>query len=330
LPNQTKLKDPKISVVIPVYNVEPFVGKCLSTLVHQTFQDFEIIAVNDGSKDGSLAILREFERNYVNMVVIDQPNAGMSMARNRGMEAARGEYLCFVDSDDYVSPYFLEELYRAVSENGADIACCYYYYHFVRSDVLYKYPFRCHGVFSRDVAMNKLLHDTQIQSLVWNKIYKRSLFTDYGITFPTMAFEDLATANKLFSHANKVVVVDKALYYYNQQSTSTLATINADKINDFIRATAMVRATLESVGVYSDYEKAYRALCRKTGMCCLYYVLKMHLRERKGANCLSNLNRVRRGIHYCGSKQFTLENLRRHMPDVTVCPPALKENYSIR
>ena len=107
MPNQTKRKDPKISVVIPVYNVEPFVGKCLSTLVHQTFQDFEIIAVNDGSKDGSLAILREFERNYVNMVVIDQPNAGMSMARNRGMEAARGEYLCFVDSDDYVSPYFL-------------------------------------------------------------------------------------------------------------------------------------------------------------------------------------------------------------------------------
>ena len=132
MPNQAKFKDPKISVVIPVYNVEPFVGKCLSTLVHQTFQDFEIIAVNDGSKDGSLAILREFERNYANIIVIDQPNAGMSMARNRGMEAARGEYLCFVDSDDYVSPYFLEELHRAVTENDADIACCYYYYHFVR------------------------------------------------------------------------------------------------------------------------------------------------------------------------------------------------------
>ena len=92
----------------------------------------------------------------------------------------------------------------------------------------------------------------------------------------------------------------------------------------------MVRATLENVGVYSDYEKAYHALCRKTGLCCLYYVLKMHLRERKGANCLSNLNRVRRGIFYCCSKQFKLENLRRHMPDVTVCPPALKENYSTR
>ncbi|WP_101698465.1 glycosyltransferase [Clostridium minihomine] len=330
MPDQIVTKDPKISIIIPVYNVEPFVGKCLSTLVHQTFQDFEIIAVNDGSKDGSLEILRYFERKYSHITVIDQPNAGMSMARNRGMEQARGEYLCFVDSDDYVSPYFLEELYRAVTTYQADIACCYYYYHFVRSDVLYKYPFRCHGVFDRDTAMNKLLHDTQIQSLVWNKIYKRSLFTEHGITFPTMAFEDLATANRLFSHANKVVVIDKALYYYSQQSTSTLATINADKINDFIYATAMVRSTLEHSGVYRDYEKAYRALCRKTCMCCVYYVLKMHLREKKGANCLSNLKRVHRGIRYCSSKPFTLENLRRHMPDVAVCPPALKKNYSTR
>ena len=322
---------PEISVIVPVYNVEPFLGKCLSTLIQQTFHDYEIIAVNDGSLDGSPGILGEFERKHPGLVkVIDQKNAGVSAARNHGLSQARGKYVCFVDSDDYVAPTYLEELYRAISDNGADIACCYYYYHFVRSDVLYQYPFRCHGVFNRDVALNKLLHDTQIQSMPWNKIYKRSLFTDYGITFPTMTFEDIAITNRLFTHAKKVVVIDRALYYYNQQSSSTLATINADKINDFIRATAMVRATLESVGVYSDYEKAYRALCRKTGMCCLYYVLKMHLRERKGANCLSNLNRVRRGIHYCGSKQFTLENLRRHMPDVTVCPPALKENYSTR
>ncbi|HBN82201.1 MAG TPA: glycosyl transferase family 2, partial [Ruminococcaceae bacterium] len=81
------------------------------------------------------------------------------------------------------------------------------------------------GVFNRDVALNKLLHDTQIQSMPWNKIYKRSLFTDYGITFPTMTFEDIAITNRLFTHAKKVVVIDRALYYYNQQSSSTLATI---------------------------------------------------------------------------------------------------------
>lgn len=330
MPNLARSKAPKISVIIPVYNVELFVGKCLSTLVHQTFQNFEIIAVNDGSKDNSLAILREFESRYDNIIVIDQPNAGMSMARNRGISIARGEYLCFVDSDDYVSPYFLEEMYRAVTTHRADIACCYYYYHFVRSDLLYKYPFRCQGVFDRDTAMNKLLHDTQIQSLAWNKIYKRTLFTDNGILFPSMAFEDIATANRLFSHANKVVVIDKALYYYNQQSTSTLATINADKINDFIRATGMVRSTLEHSGVYSDYEKSYRALCRKTGLCCCYYVLKMHLHARKWANFLHNLKKVYRGITYCAGKTFTPDNLRRHLPDVAVLPPALKKHYSTR
>ncbi len=321
---------PEISVIVPVYNVEPFLGKCLSTLIQQTFHDYEIIAVNDGSLDGSPGILREFERKHPGLVkVIDQKNAGVSAARNHGLSQARGKYVCFVDSDDYVAPTYLEELYRAISDNGADIACCYYYYHFVRSDVLYQYPFRCHGVFNRDVALNKLLHDTQIQSMPWNKIYKRSLFTDYGITFPTMTFEDIAITNRLFTHAKKVVVIDRALYYYNQQSSSTLATINADKINDFIRATAMVRVTLENAGVYADYEKSYRALCRKTCACCFYYVLKMHWREKNMKNCTKNLARVARDIRYYAGKNFTHDRLMSHLPNVVV-PPELKKNYSTR
>lgn len=84
----------------------------------------------------------------------------------------------------------------------------------------------------------------------------------------------MATANRIFAHANKVVVLNKALYYYNQQSASTLATINASKINDFIRATVMVRMNLENIGVYDDFKKGYRALCRKTCLCCYYYVVK--------------------------------------------------------
>ena len=103
--------------------------------------------------------------------------------------------------------------------------------------------------------MKKLLKDVQIQSLAWNKIYKRSLFVDHGITFPSMAFEDMATTHRLFSHSEKVVVINRALYYYNQQSASTLATINAQKINDFILATAMVRASLDQNGVYDKYKK---------------------------------------------------------------------------
>ena len=161
---------PEISVIIPAYNVEKFVGKCLSSLMQQTFRDFEIIAVNDGSTDDTPMILHHFAEKYDFIHVIDQKNAGMSRARNAGMNAARGKYFSFVDSDDYVAPTFLEELYRGCVEYDADIACCYYYYHYISNDVLFEYPFRCKGVFNREEALDKVLRDVQVQSLVWNKL----------------------------------------------------------------------------------------------------------------------------------------------------------------
>ena len=328
MPDQQK--NPEISVIIPVYNAARFLDDCLTTLVHQTFRDFEIVAVNDGSLDDSLQILREYEAAYPFITVVDQHNTGMSGARNRGLAIARGNYFCFVDSDDYVAPRYLEELYRAVTENRADIACCYYYYHFVRSDVLYKYPFRCQGVFDKGEAMNKLLRDMQIQSLVWNKIFRADLFRSHNITFPPMTFEDVAIVNRLFAHAEKVVVIDKALYYYNQQSNSTIATINADRINDFIRATAMVRVSLENSGLYEEYEKAYQALARKTRYCCFYFVLKMHWRDRQMKHCLGNLFRVARALRYYSGKDFMPSMpLESQLPDM-VTSPELKENCSVR
>lgn len=323
-------KNPEISVIIPVYKVERFLEKCLTTLLEQTFQDFEIIAVDDGSPDRCPEILDRFAEQYTFIHVIHQKNQGMSAARNAGMKIARGRYFCFVDSDDYVSPHYLEELHYALTHNHADIACCYYYYHFDSSDVLYKYPFRCEGVFNQSVAMKKLLHDTQIQSLVWNKIYKRELFMDYGITFPSMAFEDMAVANQIFAHAEKVVIINKALYYYRQQSNSTLATINASKINDFIRATAMVRISLEKTGVYEKYRKSYHALLRKTCLCCFYYVLKMHYRKKSMRGCFFNMKQVAQAILRYAGDSTMVSKMSQPLPDVVDTPEQLKENLSTR
>lgn len=321
---------PIISIVIPVYNVERFVGKCLSSLVHQTFQGpYEIIAVNDGSKDGSLRILRQFEESYNFVKVIDQPNKGMSMARNAGLAIAKGEYICLVDSDDFVSPKYLEELYKAATENDADIACCYYYFRQADSGFLFPYVLHCSGVFTQEEAMNKLLRDMTIQSLVWNKIYKRELFTKNNITFTSMAFEDMIFANKIFLQANKVVVIDKSLYYYNQQSQSTLATMNASKINDFIRGLAMVRISLENAGVYEKYKKSYLARANKIYWCCWNYVTKMHRRERCMHGCLTNMKKVGRAIKHYSGDEFSPTTLFSELPDV-VNTPELEENYSIR
>ena len=321
---------PKISIIIPVYNVEKYVGKCLSSLVDQTFTDFEIIAVNDGSKDDSLDILRRFEERYDFVKVIDQKNGGIANARNNGLAAARGEYVCFVDSDDYVGPTYLEELYNACVDTGSDISCCYYYFHFVENNFLFEYPFRCRGVFKPEEAMKKLLRDVQIQSLVWNKMYKRSLFTDYDIKFPTMCFEDMAIANKVFANANQVVVLDRPLYYYNQHPSSTLATMNADKINDFIRAIAMVRISLEKNGLYEKYKKSYLALTRKTCGCCYMYVLKLHNEKKCMRGCMANMRRVSRAIKHYSADEFSPTTMFSELPDVVNAPEKLEKDYSTR
>ena len=323
-------KAPTVSIIIPVYNVEKFLRKCLTSLVEQTFQDREIIAVNDGSTDHSLDILREFEQKYDFITVIDQKNRGMSKARNRGLSLARGEYICFIDSDDYVAPNFLERLYNACVENDAQISCCYFYYLFPNSGFTFEYPFRCNGVFTREEAMNKLLRDMQIQSLVWNKMYKRSLFTDYNIQFPRIAFEDMATANRVFAHAERIAVLDEPLYYYVQRSGSTLATINASKINDFIRAVAMVRVSLEKSGQFCQYRKSYLALTRKTALCCYWYVLRMHNEKKSMRGCLTNMRRINRAMRHYTAESF--DPLSPQLPDV-VCAPTdkkLEKDYSIR
>ncbi len=317
-------------MILPVYNVEQYLGRCLSSLTEQTFRNFEVIAVNDGSPDDCRAILRHFAEKYDYIKVIDQPNGGMSRARNAGMAAARGRYLSFVDSDDYVAPTFLEELYRACEDTGADISCCYYYYHFIENDFLFEYPFRCRGVFSRAEAMNKLLHDVQIQSLVWNKLYRRSLFTDEGIVFPAMCFEDMATANKLFAHANRVAVLDRPLYYYNQRSTSTLATMNANKINDFIRAMALVRVSLERNGLYEKYKKSYLALVRKTCACCYLYVLKLHSDKKCMKGCMANMRRVSKALKHYSDDEFNPAAMLSDLPDVVAAPETLEKDYSVR
>ena len=323
-------ENPKVSIIIPVYNVERYIGKCLSSLVDQTFTDFEIIAVNDGSRDSSLSILRRFEERYPFVTVLNQKNQGMSQARNAGLEIARGAYVCFVDSDDYVAPTYLAELYHACVDTDSEIACCYYYYRFVENDFLFEYPFRCHGIFSQAQAMNKLLRDVQIQSLVWNKMYLRRLFTDYNIKFPTMCFEDMAVANKVFAHANQVVVIDRPLYYYNQHAASTLATMNADKINDFIRAIALVRISLERSGMYEKYKKSYLALTRKTCGCCYLYVLKLHNEKKCMHGCVTNMRRVSRAIKHYSADEFSPTTMFSELPDVVDSPEELEKDYSIR
>lgn len=311
-------QNPRISVIVPVYNVENYVAQCLYTLTHQHTQlPFEVITVNDGSRDGSLRILRREAAKTPVLRVIDQPNAGVSAARMAGLRAARGAYICFVDGDDYVSANYLEHLYRACTQNDAEIACCYYYWHMVKTDVLCEYPFRNEGgVYDRATALNMLLRDVEIQSFLWGKMFRRDLLD--GIVFPNMCFEDLAVLHRVFARAKQTVILNEPLYFYNMHSDSTLGTISAKKVNDYIRAIAMVRIALQKSGHYALYRDSYRSLCKKTCGCCLYFLGKLHQKGEPGL--LQDTRRVIRAINHYKADDFSDTALFTDLPDVIAQP----------
>lgn len=320
---------PKITICMPVYNVAPYLERCLQSVVQQTFQDFILIAVNDGSKDDSLEILQRFAVQNPKIKVINQENQGMSAARNKALSLAESEYVCFLDSDDYLAPTYLEELYEAAEQNQADIACCYFSYHFLESNFIYKHPFRCKGVFDSSEALKRLLKDTQIQSYAWNKLYKRTLFVDHNISYPSIAFEDIATTHRLFFHANRVAVIDRSLYYYVQRKTSTLGNMNTKVVNDFIRSVVLVRIFLSNMNIYSEHQKAYEAMCRKTNLFCKFYLCKIHWNRRSWKNFNENMKKCTRALRYYSSEEFHAEQYRIEPNEIPSLPDVLP-NYPIK
>lgn len=202
---------PQISIIVPVYNVKAFLSECVESLLAQTYRDFEIILVDDGSTDGSEKLVDDFKRQDDRIHAIHQKNAGLSAARNAGIKKAKGDYLAFVDSDDSVAPTFLEELHNVLQSSHADIAVCGYDSKLPQSTTLS----------GEDAAVQLLTKQENLDILAWNKLYKKSLFLEYGIFFPEgKIHEDNLTTYKLYAVAQKVVFLPKTLYHYRQRSDS--------------------------------------------------------------------------------------------------------------
>ncbi len=210
----------KISVIVPVYNVQAYLKECLDSVCAQTYGDLEIICVNDGSTDDSASILQAYAAKDERITVITQENAGLAAARNRGLKEAHGEAVCFIDSDDRVHPTYVEELQRALSDSAASIAV---------SDMTYftedgSVSFSDGGAFSHTNA--RLFPSlVTINNSACNKLFRTDLFDD--CPFPEgMLYEDLATVPILLYKAERVVKVNAPLYAYRQRSGSIRHTIS--------------------------------------------------------------------------------------------------------
>lgn len=210
-----KIVNSMISVIVPIYNVSPYLAKCLDSIKNQTYKDFEVLMVDDGSTDNSAEIAKEYltDSRYK---LYSQSNSGQGAARNKGLDNASGEYVCFIDSDDYISPEYLDSLYNLLIENDADIAQCGI--NRVWLDGTAK-PYSFTGLESRTYRDIKKYIKTA-SFVTCNKLYKISLFS--GIRFPSnIKFEDFVLVPQVYDRAHTIVSTEKRLYNYLWRNNST-------------------------------------------------------------------------------------------------------------
>ncbi len=323
-------KNPKISLIIPVYNAERYINQALESVLEQTFTDYEVIMVNDGSTDKSLAILTEYSQKYPNFHLVDQKNKGQGAARNVGVSFATGDYITFLDSDDFLEPNFFEVLYSTAIENNADISGCNFYFYYDKGVKKFSMPFTSKtGVYSSEVALKKLIFDTTFHSFMWNKLFKRELFTKHNIQFYDMYFEDVATCPQLFYYANKVAFINKPLYYYRRHKGSIISSLNAPKINDYIKAIGIIRNFLEEKNVYEIYKTVFKTYAFRFKFHMGYCILSDHLDKLNFTDIRTNIRRAYCAIDLFKSDHYVPENNPPVLP-LYVQSPQSKKKTALR
>ncbi len=228
-------KEPLISIVLPVYNVEKYVEKCIRSILTQSYKKFELIVVNDGSTDKSLEICQRFYDDDI--IILDRKQrGGLSSARNLGMKYCHGEYIAFIDSDDWIENNYLEELVNGIFDEDVDIVQCGYNRKLDDNKTLYKKCFSEKIINNNDKILYEYFVEHSIYTTVWGKIFRRkaidNLFFKEGHNY-----EDRIFMADLLENVNKIKIIDKPLYNYRKNNNSiTQSGITKEKIEDVLYA----------------------------------------------------------------------------------------------
>lgn len=254
-----------ISIIVPVFNMRTFLRRCLNSILNQSYYNLDIILIDDESTDGSGSICDEYCKKDNRITVIHKKNGGLSAARNTGMQLAKGSYITFIDSDDFVHQDFIRVLYNFIKEFHADISICDYEKgsgNIIHSNDKNK----LFSIKSSENLLNEW-HDKnkKIETVVWNKLYKKELFN--GIKFPEgHCFEDIHITHLLFAAARTVVIVNQKLYYYYQRSDSIVHTITKEKIQEGFYA--------QDVRIQYFKENGYENVVKRLNIKKLKYCIK--------------------------------------------------------
>lgn len=236
----------KISVIVPVYKVEEFLPQCLDSILAQTLTEMEIICVNDGSPDNSLKILEEYAKKDDRIVIINQKNGGLSSARNTGIKSATGEYIGFVDSDDWIEPDFYHNLYQAAKEHNADIVGTGFYS--VKNNKKKISYFVTETKTALTPEDKFKIFKMPKNNFVWNKIYKKDMICSQDLFFPIgMNYEDIIWSSQVMELSQKAVMIPSVGYNYRYNICSIVHTTYADskKLLDQTQAHKFQRSIME-------------------------------------------------------------------------------------
>ena len=242
-----KLKMVKVSIIVPFYNVEKYIEKCLTSLVNQTLEEIEIILVNDGSKDNSIKVAKDFEQKYPAKIrYYEKPNGGLGDARNFGIKFAKGEYIAFLDSDDYVEPTMYEEMYEMAIKEKSDMVECNFWWEYPnkkKEDIGVEYK-----------NQNDMLLKARV--VAWNKLIKKEIYEKHPeARFAVgLRYEDVEGFYKILPYINKVSFVRKPFIHYVQRNNSISNTQNKKNEEMFIVLDNVLNYYKEK-NIYEKFEK---------------------------------------------------------------------------
>ncbi len=254
------MNTPIISVIVPVYNVQDYLVQCLDSILSQTFPYFELICVNDGSTDKSRDILEKYKKRDYRIKIIDKENGGLSSARNAGMKIAKGEFLSFIDSDDWVDKTMLEKLYKNIQDTNSDIAiCAVHQFDETNQQIDDSNPYYTLGFFDSTFDGRSFSYkDTKpfimdVCVMAWNKLYRKSLTDKYNAHFPDgFIFEDGPFFFSIFFKTQRVCIVRDFLYYYRINRKNSIIQKAGKKFLDVIDVSEMMFNEIRNIEDFED------------------------------------------------------------------------------
>lgn len=243
------MKD-KVSIIVPIYKVEAYLDKCVESIVNQTYSNLEIILVDDGSPDNCPKMCDEWAKKDERIRVIHKPNGGLSDARNAGMAVATGEYISFVDSDDFLAEQYVEFQLKAIMDNNVKMSACDFCLFYDGDIVSDRVGLGIISVSSSEDAIGDILNNRKVRAVAWNKMFHRTLLI--GEEFPQGKYhEDEFFSYRIIHKAGKIAYIDSKLYYYRQRQGSIMASFN-------IKHLEVLDAYLERLNLFeNEYPELY-------------------------------------------------------------------------